>query len=369
MKSCHNVDVLVVGGGPAGLALSLTLVKEGFSVTVLERSFYKDLRVGETVPPDIKPLLRELGLWQRLSMSSHLPYESICSYWGSPTPQIHDFLLNPYGSGWYLDRNRFDGELAAAAEESGATINRGFHLEALYLANTTWEVSACRGKQQINFKAKYLVDATGRNAIVARRLGLKIFSYDKLIGVLGYFTAPEWHTEESLLLESTTNGWWYSTPLPGKKVVVGFMSDTDLLNKESHAHRYFLNQTMKSIPHMQQRLNGCQWKMGKIKTAHTSLTERPKPDSTFLAIGDAALAFDPLSSQGIIKALRSGFHGARAILSHHKGKINALTMEFQKNITEMKEYLHLRQEYYAMETRWTNYPFWQRRHVLPGIFS
>jgi len=67
------VDVLVVGGGPAGTATALALRRYGFNVVVLERSDYKNTRIGETLLPAIREPLVNLGLWELFLSDSHLP--------------------------------------------------------------------------------------------------------------------------------------------------------------------------------------------------------------------------------------------------------------------------------------------------------
>lgn len=80
-------------------------------------------------------------------------------------------------------------------------------------------------------------------------------------------------------------------------------------------------------------------------------------------MGDAAIAFDPLSSQGVYKALESGINAARAIQNYFAGDDTALqdyAVEVQR---EFDNYLLMRSEYYGRETRWPHSIFWQRRRL------
>jgi len=81
----------------------------------------------------------------------------------------------------------------------------------------------------------------------------------------------------------------------------------------------------------------------------------------WIAVGDAASAFDPLSSMGIMKALRSAVDAAAAILRHLAGERDAFAGYAQTIAADYTRYLDTRTRYYAMEQRWPDAPFWQRR--------
>src|SRR6185369_1865372 len=84
----------------------------------------------------------------------------------------------------------------------------------------------------------------------------------------------------------------------------------------------------------------------------------------WLAVGDAACTFDPLSSQGVMKALRSGIDAAEAIRRHLSGDARALSVYADRVATAYDDYLDTRSAYYAMEQRWPDAPFWRHRHEV-----
>src|SRR5438045_2486728 len=114
----NRFTVIILGGGPAGTATALALLKYGYSVLILERSLYEDWRVGETLPPHVQTLLGSLGLWDHFLQDGHLPSPAILAAWGSAHLFETHFIFNPYGLGWHLDRMRFDAMLTLAAEDA-----------------------------------------------------------------------------------------------------------------------------------------------------------------------------------------------------------------------------------------------------------
>ena len=122
--------VLIVGGGPAGLATALELAHRHIAAMVVERSAYDDLRIGEHLTPpgvldsgrSIPPFLGPAGV--------HGESAGVTAYWGSETANHTDYFLHPGQHGLNLSRPRFDADLARAAESSGVTIFRLCFVEA-----------------------------------------------------------------------------------------------------------------------------------------------------------------------------------------------------------------------------------------------
>src|SRR3954466_14280816 len=118
----EEFDFAVVGGGPAGAVVSLCLARKGWRVALMEATVFHGERYGETLPPEINPLLRELGLWDAFQELRSLEAPGIISAWGSAVPYELDFVGSPHGPGWHVDRNRFDEMLCSEAAMAGARL-------------------------------------------------------------------------------------------------------------------------------------------------------------------------------------------------------------------------------------------------------
>jgi len=85
---------------------------------------------------------------------------------------------------------------------------------------------------------------------------------------------------------------------------------------------------------------------------------------TWMAAGDSAKSFDPLSSQGILGAMQSGVWSARTLNAQFSGTGEEAAVEYEAmNRRAFASYLTLHKAFYQMETRWPNSTFWSRRRT------
>jgi len=356
-----NIGVLIVGGGPAGTAMALALAARGLTAAVLERSLYESERFGETLPPGAKPLLHRLGIWEAFQNDAHLPSPGIISSWGSEQPYENDFIFNPYGHGWHLDRTQFDRTLAASAEQAGAMVIRSARAQScLRTTDAGWVVRyEFEGKVR-EITATFLIDATGRSAWLARQQGASRIVLDHLVGVIGFGECSE-DGDQRTILEATPDGWWYSARLPNGKVVAAFMTDADLLPRGHDNLRRFWGERLRDAA-----LTTALWSnpddVGELRVTFSGTVRLDRIGGPgWLAVGDAAVAFDPLSSQGILKAMDSGLHAAAAVADLLQGNRNALASYSEWLEAEFAAYTKNYFHYYGQVSRWPDRIFWRRR--------
>ena len=95
----HNFDVVILGGGPAGTAAGMTLLKrEGLSVAVVEASDYTTPRMGESLSPGMRPLLEYLHIWEPFKQEQSLKTFGSQAAWGSDTPSALDYMFTLHGN-------------------------------------------------------------------------------------------------------------------------------------------------------------------------------------------------------------------------------------------------------------------------------
>lgn len=364
----RDVEVLVVGGGPAGAATALSLARAGRSVLLVHRPSAVPHQVGESLPPAASTLLEELGVLDALADDGHQPSYGVQSVWGSPVPRVTDFIRDPAGPGWRLDRPRFDWRLRQAAAEAGAAVVEGEGASPVERGPDGWGVSV--GEQRV--AARWAVDATGRASAMGRRQGGRRVQLDRLVGCVALFAqAPDGalDTDSTTLVEAVADGWWYTARLPDGRRVAVFHTDADLPAARLGATLVGYQALLAETAQLRARLTGQGYRpvLGPYLTAAHSARLIPPLGPAWLAVGDAAVSFDPLSSQGLLTALYLGVQAGAALATHLDGVASTLNSYAAQVDAVYTVYEQRRLEYYGYEQRWAERPFWRRRLLQPSV--
>jgi flavin-dependent dehydrogenase len=348
------------------MAAALGLAEFGIEVTVLERTSSPSARIGETLPPEAATLLRRLGVWERFLSERHLPAPGKISAWETEELYEQDFIFNPYGNGWHLDRPRFDlmlvdeGRCRGIAVEGDSQVVRCSHS-----TNNVWRVEVRSKGIVSHLQATWIIDATGRSSWMARQMEIRRHVCDQLVGIFQF-----WHTDRTsglpdprLLVEAVEQGWWYAAPLPEGRIAVAYMTDLNLLPPPPRELTRFWELKIREARHIEQFLsNAVPCSQIASIVADSYCLERVGGHN-WLAVGDAAMAWDPLSSQGITNALRTGILAAHAIAEAHRERTCDLSRYEAAIARDFQQYQHLRSHYYGRARRWLQSPFWTRRQM------
>jgi len=370
-------DVVIVGGGPAGATAALVLANKGRHVLLLDAQNSSRFKIGESLPPASKNLLQELGVWDDFILDDHLPYYGNISAWGGSIPQTTDFIYDPHGHGWHLDRIRFEKLLHKKAGQAGAEINTNTVLRrctgSAIKGEMEWSLGvSLQNRKLTQIKSRFVIDASGRRSVVARNQGIRRIAGDKLVACYVLFKqaigANQIDKDSRTIVEAVPNGWWYSALLPDGNRIVVFHTDSDLIkpNSSTAALNRFISLLQKTehINRIIEEKGYQPFTQPKITNAQSARLEKFYGEEGWLAAGDSALSFDPLSSQGIMTAIYTGLRAGFAAEAYLSGDLTELK-EYNRNLAKIYDaYEFNLQNWYAMEKRWVDSCFWFRRRRL-----
>jgi flavin-dependent dehydrogenase len=360
---------VVVGGGPAGTSTAIALARAGASVLLVERGNGGGVKFGESLPPSVTPLLHRLGVWDAFLDTGPRPaYANQSSWGGDGRVHSHDFIRDRHGTGWHIDRVRFEAMLQGQAVAAGVCLLKGTRTEAAERRrDRQWRLSLAGECGTYTAVAPVVVDAGGRAASFARRQGARRRRLDQLIASTTYLTPrgiPP--CEGATLVEAVRDGWWYSAPLPDGRLAVAFFTDPDLAAARAARALDGLRCLLSECGPTRERVesHGDQTaSLPQMVVAGSSVLDRIAGDG-WLAVGDAATTFDPLSSHGIGAALDGGLRAASAVQAHLSGDGGALNLYAGQILESFAHYLWMWRAYYAEERRGPDAPFWRRRHSV-----
>lgn len=368
MTRSECTAVAVIGGGPAGASAALELARLGIETVLVEQSDGSGSPFGECLAPSANPLLRRLGLDDLLRTSGALPsYGNQSSWGGDGSLADRDFLREPLGHGWHLDRSAFNRALLDTVKTAGVPIWRQNRVTSLERIEGVWQVRTTSPDGGGMLKTGMLVDASGRRAVVARRAGVRRRTFDSQVAAVGFLDA-DGHAaplhDARTTIEAAVDGWWYAALLTNQRLAVAWFTDPDLLAASAAWRPAGWWERLRTSDLAGQLVASHGYEIPQrigVLAAGSSLLTRPMGDG-WIAAGDAAAAHDPLSSHGIGSALAGGRWAARAVAATLGGDDTAFTAYRERLLADYARYLWARHVYYADERRWPGTPFWGRRH-------
>ncbi|MFT0531246.1 NAD(P)/FAD-dependent oxidoreductase [Castellaniella hirudinis] len=377
-------DVVVVGAGPAGCAVAITLAGFGWRVLLVEARAAPRFKLGESIAPGAVGLVRQfLGPSADVldRVAAGFRTAGNVSLWAGAQPDTTDFFYTPAGHGLCVDRLAFDQALRDRATAAGATLVGGRFVSCVRQVDglSRWRVTLDQAQAQAQaggacvHQARFLVDASGRVAVVGRALGVACQPLDGLFAYAQWYDSAMPDQDVYTRIESGPLGWWYSNRLPGaaaRRLLV-FHTDHDLPAARQAAHQAGFDALLQASTHLRPLLRD------KGYAADGSRPVRGAPAGSqrlqafggpdWLAAGDAAQAYDPLSSQGIWKALDSGSEAGHQVHYQLQAAVPAGRPQSQVQqyldgqALRWDRYVLQRNFYYAQQDRWREGAFWQRR--------
>lgn len=301
-------EVAVLGGGPAGCAAAVLLARHGHDVVLVRPSMPPAAALAESVPPSTRKLLADLGVLHEMERAGFHPNAGNTVWWAEAQGRVEDFPDG--GQGYHVDRAGLERIMASAARTAGVRIHDA-------MVRTTAEsagewIVRCRaeGGQDLEVRAPWVLDATGRKGIMARGLGRE---HDRDTATLAL--VRRWRREGGFpdveathtLVESYASGWAWSVPLGSEVRCLTAMVDQRQVDLSGSDVNAALHAELDKAPRIGALRDGAV-PVGAAWACPASLyTASRFAWPGVLLVGDAGSFIDPLSSFGVKKALSSGW--------------------------------------------------------------
>jgi flavin-dependent dehydrogenase len=360
-----HYNICILGGGPAGLSAAIACANsiEG-NIVVVEQQSLGQQRVGENIPPETLLLLRKLGLDKQFHQSGHQPCPGFASVWGKSDVGYNDFIVNPMGHSWRLNRQTFDQCLVDKAQALGVGIAwRTRFIDAKNNAKDGISISLSNKADDtsLNITADFVIDATGTSALFAKTQAIKKNVHDKLIALVSFARVNNDARGKQVRIEATPDGWCYQALLPENRIVNMMMTEQHKLSSFKTDNYAPFENYLANTKLISQHLQKLQLTQNEYHTYPivSGILEQLEGEN-WIAIGDAAASFDPIAAQGIYKSLQHGLMAAEKVASWFYKK--PLTLDYTQVVThQYGHYLKNRNHMYSLEKRWQQHAFWQNR--------
>jgi flavin-dependent dehydrogenase len=314
-----TADVLVAGGGPAGSVTALALARAGRSVLLLEKGRHPRFHIGESLLPMSMPLLEQLGLRERaeriglVKLGADFPTDG---KGGFNVFRFRRSLNATFPHGLQVRRAEFDQLLFAAAREAGVLAREQVEVrDVQFDAQGVLAAAVDSEGREHRCRARYFVDATGRDTLLGNRLRLKRRDRGHQSAALfAHFEGVRRRDGEdagNISIYRTADGWIWVIPLPGEATSIGLVCGPDTLRARGAATgaegaedgARFLVEQLRAVPGLAERMQDARLAGHLQATGNYSYSCRRYGGPGWLMVGDSLGFLDPVFSAGVHMAL------------------------------------------------------------------
>src|SRR3954470_19496557 len=314
-KRQSDLDLIVVGGGPAGMMAGLLFARAGCKVQVLEKhaDFLRDFR-GDTVHPSTLELLRELGLIDEFLKRQHDEVRTRTARVADRQITIADLSHLPVESRFVAMMPQWEFlDFLADEARRYPTFSLRMEAEAIDLIIERGRIAGVRLKDGEEIRARLTLAADGRSSVLRDKAGLPKTDLGAPIDVL-WFRLPKQPTPTNetggtfgagtLVVQIDRGDYWQCA------YVVPKGAAEDIRIKGIEAFRNAVGRAAPELANAADTLKG--WDQVKLLAVSLDrLTRWWRPG--LLAIGDAAHAMSPVGGVGINLAIQDAVAAANAL--------------------------------------------------------
>ena len=331
----HDVDVVIIGGGPAGSVLASLLTQAGYSALVIERDIHPRDHVGESLTPSTNPIFKQIGFLQKMEDAGFVHKRGAC--WTAPRSDIGKYVsielaeFPPEGATqtytYNVERDDFDAMLLRHAHEQGAQVLQGVRVEEVLFEEG--RAVGVRAKVfdgwEREIRARIVVDASGRRCMLASQLGLRKKDQD-----FNQFSVYTWYrglqppspgTEGMLYLHflGLERAWAWQIPLRNGIWSVGVVTDKSDFNRAGMGDEDFFASLMQRNANLAHTMSTAERMRRFSVEGDYSYDVETLHGKGWLLIGDALRFVDPVFSTGVDVATYSALYAFEAIDASLKG--------------------------------------------------
>ena len=364
-----TTDILVAGGGPAGATIARLLAGFGFQVVLLEKRRFPRHQIGESLTPQILPILDFLGVRAQVEAAGFLRMIGHTVCWGSSQPRTSYYSPDHTRRGFQVWREDFDSLLLRHAQTGGVQVIENLGVESVTLGGSAVVVHTRGGSCTTSF----FIDASGHSGILARQGFRQRDATFQTLAVTGYWqdaANPSGIDSANTILETYPHGLVWSVPLHNGLRNVTLLIDWHLGDRiRQSGLESFYRSELQQVSYVTRFLANARLAKPPQVFDATWYTASTFAGEQFLLVGDAGLFVDPLSSEGVHKAMASAITGAivvNTILKRPAAATAAIRFYEETQRHTYKSHYAESVRYYREERRWPEAPFWAKRTSVPS---
>ncbi|MEA1916748.1 MAG: NAD(P)/FAD-dependent oxidoreductase [Campylobacterota bacterium] len=337
-----NVDVFIIGAGPAGSISAAYLVQKGFSVKVVDKSTFPRFVIGESLLPKCNELLEKANMLKCVE-DANFQFKGGVAFQNEKGDEIAlDFSKNlgqKWGSSFQVKREVFDELLIKDAITKGADVSFGVEVTAYDEDRNVITTKDESGNIEI-YSSKKVLDASGYGRVLPRLLNLESDSSLALrratFARVDSDHRPQDERNGYIFVDiiGDNDAWIWNIPFSDGTTSVGVVCTEEYFKSFNMSDEAFWEHCIASNKKASARYKDSKRTVdvGSISGYSSAVTKLF--DKNYILTGNASEFLDPVFSSGVTLALESGFKAAELVAK----ELNGESVDYKK---EYDEYMML----------------------------
>lgn len=319
----NTYDTIIIGGGPGGSTAGTFLARAGQRVLILEKEFFPRFHIGESLLPFGNDVLKASGVWPKVQAGGFMTKLG-AEFTTGNSSRFHRFwfargLVPGYGQTFHVERSRFDDLLLKHAAEHGCDVKQGATVRTVRVDADGVSLSYACADNTCEVRARWVIDASGRDAFLGRALNLPREPIDipKRAAVYAHFKGAYRNPGDAaghITIIRLKDGWFWSIPLDTEKTSVGLVSTLEDFKAAGSSIETWFERTVAGSAELSKRLGQAERVSEFYTTTDYSYRYAVLAQPRVLLVGDAGGFIDPIFSSGVFIATKTGQMAAELIV-------------------------------------------------------
>ncbi len=324
MADQKTYDVCIIGGGLAGISLSIQLARSGYDVALFEKEQYPFHKVcGEYISLESWDFLESLGL-PLAQMQLPIIKKLIVT---APNGNKLDHVL-PLG-GFGISRFKLDDTLKQIALTNKVSIFENCKVNEVLFADDTFHLQTTKG----DFYSRVCAGSFGKRSNLDVKWNRAFVSQkpNKLNNYLGvkYHIKTNFSTD-TIALHNFKNGYCGISKIEDDKYCLCYLTNATNLKENSNSIAGMEKNILQTNPHLKNIFENSEIVYeSPVTISQISFSKKTQVENHVLLIGDAAGMITPLCGNGMSMAMHGSKIAAGYIHQFLSGEIGRIEMENQ----------------------------------------
>ena len=313
-----EVDVFIIGAGPAGSIAGAKLVQDGFSVKIVDKLKLPRFVIGESLLPRCNELLENANMLECVQKAD-FQFKGGAVFDNENYDYLAlDFSKNlgqKWGTSFQVKREMFDKLLIDDAQQKGCDVS--YEVEVIDYDENENIITVKNADETIQmYKAKKVLDASGYGRVLPKLLGLEADSSLALrratFARVDSDIRPKDETAGYIIISvvGDNDAWIWNIPFSDGTTSVGVVCKEEYFESFEMNDEEFWKHIVYNYPQTATRYKNSKRivEVGSLSAYSSAVTRLH--DKNYILMGNASEFLDPVFSSGVTLALESGSKAA-----------------------------------------------------------